>query len=218
MQGSLVAGAAVLAVLAGLAAFAMVDGGASAGPAPTSPGCSGEVPRITESTEFTAFRLQRSSVSTSELGARLLAEVTPVQDGEAPGVAPNDVSGEALVGLVESSSGMVTSLFGRHAWAELTKSADLGAFYRAGGLMLVTLPAGPEDDVGPDTVRDDPTRSIPVPVGAATAAVSWADPIDEAGLRPHVLQWTSGNENLRLIAERRPEDLVLAARALECRP
>lgn len=214
----LLAGAAVAVVVAG-GAFAVKyipgqdDGG---GPAVADPGCSRSVEPIAEATQFTPFGERRTQTSTLEVGQMLLKDAVALKDGQDVNNAPAIVGDEQLAGIVESESGMVTALYGVDAWAKLTASEDLGDFYRAGGLMLVTFPATAGQDVGTQTLKDEPDRATSVAVGDSTGALSWADPMDDAGLRPHVLQWTSGAQNLRVVAVRAPGQLVEAGRGLEC--
>jgi hypothetical protein len=87
-----------------------------------------------------------------------------------------------------------------------------------GGLLLRahSIPPG-EPPAAAVMAKDFPRRATLVAVGEYDGAISWDDPSDESGLRPHRIVWSEGTTDYELRAVRSADQMLALARELVCR-
>jgi hypothetical protein len=173
-----------------------------------SAGCSQDIAPIKESQEFTAFVDRMTAPPPphipkfEQVDARVVA--TPPFKTEVDGLKPaGQLQSASEIGIFYASKSI--------------NGESFSGFFASGGAEIVrsAIPEGdaPLADTLPELMGD---RATKVAIGGQTGILSWDDPLDESGVRPHRITWAADGFNYTLRALRSPEVMVGLARDIVC--
>lgn len=127
---------------------------------------------------------------------------------------PTEVADTRLSGIDQSSA--KTTYLAYYSNSPPEGLSD-SAFYRDEGFMLFVIARDGAPPLYDEIKRiASPERILETRVDDDYAIITWGDPLDERGTRPHDINWSDDQYNYRLSAVAENNELLNAARTLVC--